>query len=244
MRRVRIKDAIKRLVYYAGYEVRRAGGLGWDPFRDMRRLATHPHRPVIFDVGANVGQSIDLFRRHFDHPIIHAFEPSPSTFRELQRQTVDIPDLHLNNCALGSRSEIKLFAENTYSELSSLLEPTADRGWEVEKRYQVEVQTLDEYCAKRSVTHIDMLKLDTQGFDLEVIKGGSELLALQRIQLLFIEIIFSDMYEGLPRPDEIYSFLTEQGFSLVSFYTFYHEHGRADWADALFVNPEYRNVPQ
>src|SRR5207253_4668851 len=98
-----------------------------------------------------------------------------------------------------------------------------------------EVRTIDSYCAERGITIIDILKSDTQGFDLEVIKGAARLLEQRRIQLIYMEITFSDMYKGLPRFDEIYGFLADRGFALVSFYDFYYQHGRAGWTDALFV---------
>jgi hypothetical protein len=43
------------------------------------------------------------------------------------------------------------------------------------------------------------------------------------------------MYKGSPRFDEIYAYLAERRFALVSFYDFYYQHGRAGWTDALFV---------
>jgi FkbM family methyltransferase len=245
-----VKNSIKRILYYFGYEIRRIPGdlgqnristdLGQDPFQDMRKLAASPFRPVIFDVGANVGQSVNLFCRHFDQLIIHAFEPSLDTFRELQQQTAGVPDLHLNNFALGSRIESRVLIENVHSGMSSFLEPSVESWGKVKERCQVEVRTLDDYCAEQGLTHIDVLKLDTQGFDLEVIRGSQELIEQQGIHLLYMEMTFSDMYKGLPRLDEIYRLLSDHGFFLVSFYSFYYQHDRASWTDALFVNPEYQ----
>lgn len=123
--------------------------------------------------------------------------------------------------------------------MSSILEPSADCWGEIKARVQVELRTLDAYCTEHRITHIDILKVDTQGFDLEVIKGARELLKLRRIRMIYMEITFSDMYKGLPRLDEIYGFLASQGFSLVSFYAFHYQHDRAGWTDALFINPHY-----
>jgi len=224
-----------------GYEVRRiSGDVGQNAFRDMQRLTKTSRRPVIIDAGANVGQSISQFRSHLDHPIIHAFEPS-FAFSELQRRTSGIPDLHLNNFALGSKSGEMDLIENEYSTMSSLLEPSIDCFGRTKETRNVAVRTLDDYCGKHSVTRIDILKSDTQGFDLEVIKGASQLLMRRRIHLVYMEIIFSDMYKGLPRLEKNYGFMAEHGFRLVSFYRFYYQHDRAAWTDALFVDPEYQN---
>jgi hypothetical protein len=128
---------------------------------------------------------------------------------------------------------------NEYSEMSSLLEPSIDCWGTIKETRRVAVRTLDDYCAKQGVTHIDILKSDTQGFDLEVMKGVAQLLMRRRIHLVYMEIIFSDMYKGLPRLDQIYGFMADHGLRLVAFYKFYCQHDRAAWTDALFVDPEY-----
>jgi hypothetical protein len=141
---------------------------------------------------------------------------------------------------LGSRTGVIDFLENTRSDLSSVLEPGVDCWGAIKARIQVAMTTVDEYCAERDISHIDILKSDTQGFDLEVLKGATQLLKLRRIHLIFLEITFSDMYTRLPRLDEIYGFMTDHGFSLVTFYPFSYQHDRAGWTDALFINPDYK----
>jgi len=85
-----------------------------------------------------------------------------------------------------------------------------------------------------------LLKSDTQGFDLEVIKGAQKMLDGKLIRLLFLELTFSKLYEDMTRVDEIFRFITDQGFELVSFYKFYYLRGRAGWTDALFVQPQFQ----
>jgi FkbM family methyltransferase len=231
-----VKQIIKQLLLSAGYEVRKVSTeVGLDPFRDLQRLAgTGPK--VIIDVGANIGQSIWNFHHAFRQPTIHAFEPGVETFAKLQSLTSGLLGLHLNNYALGSEAGVMQFRANSRPEMSSLLEPSVDCWGRVEERRDTVVKTLDEYCVEQNIPAIDILKSDTQGFDLEVIKGARELLSRRAIHLIYMEVILCDMYKGLPSVDEIYSFLTEQGFNLVSFYQFQYQHPRAAWTDALFAN--------
>jgi Methyltransferase FkbM domain len=123
--------------------------------------------------------------------------------------------------------------------MNSLLEPSVDCFGETKETYNVQVRTLDEYCGRQGITRIDILKSDTQGFDLEVIKGAAKLMARHRVHLVYVEIIFANMYKGLPRFDEMYGFMADRGFCLVSFYTFHYLHDRVAWTDALFLDPEY-----
>lgn len=231
------------MLHRLGYDLRRIPpdwtGLGQDPFRDMRELTVAPQQPVLFDVGANVGQTIELFRQRFERPIIHAFEPSPEAFAQLQHWSAGMPDLHLNNFALGSCSETRPFIENTETVMGSFLEPGSITWGEVTCTRLVDVSTVDDYCADRGIARINVLKTDTQGFDLEVLKGAAGMIRQRAIELVLIEITFSDVYVGQPGLDEIWGFMTGHGFALVTFYPFQYLRQKAHWTDALFVHPNF-----
>jgi FkbM family methyltransferase len=233
---VSIKRAIKAGFRRFGLEVKRLpSDIGHDPYRDMKRLTFSIERPVIFDVGANAGQSVDRIRSYFAHPIIHAFEPSPDTFKQLQKATKAVPDLVLNNLALGRYNGTADLVENTESVMSSLLEFGPDSWGSVKKKTPVAVSTLDEYCTGKMVESIDILKLDTQGFELEVLNGGENLFSQGRVSVVFMEITFSEMYQGLPSLDVLYRFMIERGFLLVAFYDIHYQNNRLGWCDALFT---------
>lgn len=229
-----VRKAVKHLLRRAGIDIRFIPELGFDAYDDMRKLAA-TERPLVFDIGANRGQTIEHFRNAFTQPVIHAFEPGRDTFANLRRRCAAIPDLHLNNVALGARAESRTFLENTRDDMSSFLEPSVDAWGEIADRYPVEVTTVDDYCAAHGIERIDILKSDTQGFDLDVLRGAQRMIDRSAIGLIFLEITFSDMYKGSPRFDEIYAFLADRRFALVSFYDFYYQRGRAGWTDALFI---------
>jgi FkbM family methyltransferase len=236
---MRPRSLIKRWLLSRGYVLRRASDeVGKDPFLDMKNLAGDGPL-VVIDAGANLGQSIFDFHSVFRDPVIHAFEPGLATFAELQQRTSGLHWLHLNNCGLGSRPAVIKFVQNSQSDMSSFLEPTDDCWGTIQERRDTLVRTLDEYCSEENVPGIDILKSDTQGFDLEVIKGAKELLSRNAIHLILVEVILWGLYKGIPSVGEIYSFLTEQGFSLVSFYQFHYQHPKTAWTDALFVNPNW-----
>ena len=200
----------------------------------MRKLAGTAS-PLVFDVGANRGQSIERFRRAFQRPVIHAFEPGREAFAELQRRYAGTSGVILNNTALGSRPESRTFLDNDHDDMSSFLEPSVTAWGEIKSRYPVDVITLDDYCDSHSIDRIDLLKIDTQGFDLQVLEGAQRMMRKAAIHMVFTEVIFSEMYKGLPRFDETYAFFADRGYTLVSFYDFYYQHDRASWTDALFI---------
>lgn len=100
---------------------------GFDDFSDMQYFTTSD-LPIVFDVGANVGQTIRKFRTYFENSEIHSFEPGIDTFEELKRNVAGVAGLHLVNCGLGAQREVKTFVENEFSDMSSFYEP-GQAGW-------------------------------------------------------------------------------------------------------------------
>lgn len=127
----------------------------------------------------------------------------------------------------------KLFL-NTSKDMNSLLNCENPQFGSRDGELEVTVSTVDKFCELHGITHIDLLKTDTQGFELQVLKGSSRMMHQSRIDFVTTEVIFSNMYEGISPFDEVYRFMLENGFRLVSFYNFHYLDQRANWADALF----------
>ena len=124
--------------------------------------------------------------------------------------------------------------------MSSLL-PLGRDGWgQISNQREIEVSTLDMYCSQNEIPFIDILKSDTQGFDVEVIKGAQGLLNARKIRLIYLEITFQELYQGIPRLDEIYRLISDQEFELVSLYKFYYLNRRAVYTNALFIQPQFQ----
>jgi FkbM family methyltransferase len=232
------KRFVKKMFAAIGYEIRRTDEVGSNAIGDMSGLVSlngTPNGAIIFDVGANIGGTIREFHNQFAGPIIHAFEPSPETFQSLKTNVASIPSVTLNNLGLGSSIGQLTFHENKLADMSSFLESDKDCWGESKRDVNVLIGTVDDYCFKNRIERIDVLKSDTQGYDLEVLRGADRMLTSGCVYLVYLEIIFSEMYKGRPDLDEIYRHLRDRGFRLVRFYGFNFQNGRAGWADALFA---------
>ena len=108
-----------------GYDIC-AAGQRRDHMDDIRRLA--PPDPLIFDIGANIGQSVDDFWEVFPRSNVHCFEPSPSAFASLKENYGHSPGVTLNNVAMGSVSGEMALSENEHNVMSSLLD-SGSAGW-------------------------------------------------------------------------------------------------------------------
>jgi FkbM family methyltransferase len=216
-----LRKAFRRLTGYDIHKMATGQDADWDIQARVNRWF-----PVIFDVGANEGQTSKRFRALFPTATVYAFEPG-SPFEKL----AELPGVSAHNIALGSQPGALEFNENSVSVMSSFL-PLGPEGWgEVTNRREIAVSTVDEFCDQHGISRIDLLKSDTQGFDLEVLKGAERMFAQGRIQAVYLEITFARLYENPPKFDEIYSFMAERSFDLVGIYDL---NGR--WADALFAN--------
>lgn len=197
------------------------------------KLSQH-NSPIIFDVGANTGQTIEIIRGSLTDPIIHAFEPSPSTFKILERNVGMHPNVRLNAMGVGDANGSLDLIENSCPDMSSFLAPK-DAWGEIVARTKVPVTTIDQYCTDNRVRRIDLLKIDTQGYDSRVIRGAETLLARKLIEYITFEVIFDEMYEGIERYDRVFGFLADRGYKPVGFLCQMSRNDALSWADAIFV---------
>jgi len=217
----RILDSIERAARRAGLLIAPA----WrttqiDEEHHMRRLLAHLRVDCVFDVGANVGQYAEKLRRQFEfRGLILSFEPNPAAWDKLKAASDMDPQWEIFPFALGAEPGTAEFQAYEDSKLGSLLEfdpssPHAPTGM-ARLTIPVEVKTLAEILpamrGKYSVSR-PFLKLDTQGFDLQVAKGaGDRLTEFLGIQS---EVSFSPIYAKSPLFAEVVKYYEDQGFVL------------------------------
>jgi FkbM family methyltransferase len=169
---------------------------GLDAFADIKRLSQAWQYPieVFFDVGANDGDTTNRARRNFGRCRIIAFEPHPATFEQLRKKVTKIPNVELLNLALGAEVGKRAMFEYDSSKINSLL-PNAQYTVRFDKdstrKIYIDCTTIDRFCSERRINKIDILKIDTEGFDFEVLKGATAMLAQQVIKFVYFE--FNDI---------------------------------------------------
>ena len=210
---------------------------------DLPRLVSSPC-PLIFDVGANKGQTIELMTRIFPSCRLRAFEPAVELAYSL-RDHYASREVVVESMALGARDGARSFFNYQNNELSSFLSlaqnpanPFADVG--LKAMEEVRVATVDSYCAAHSIQAIEILKIDTQGFDMEVLKGAAGMFSVGAIQLVLVEINFIPLYDTQCKPGELIDWLGARGFTLVAFYEQVRLQCALSWATACFVNTSKR----
>lgn len=131
----------------------------------------------IFDIGANVGQTVRTLRRIWPDARIHAFEPISTTFEKLADNTAGDPGLTLHRLAFGSRPGRATMRAQPLGVMNRILPHAELRG----PTEEVEVVAGDAFCEAYGIDRIGVLKIDTEGHDLEVLAGFRNMLAERRI---------------------------------------------------------------
>lgn len=151
---------------------------------------------VFFDVGANVGEYSSLLMRHFPNAIIHSFEPNHSTFRLLEDKLNYNDNIRLNNNALGSienASTIYYYQKDHLTGHASIYkEVFSEVHGDLNIISQdIPMTTLDQYCKKNEFDRIHWLKIDTEGHELEILKGARSMISEGKID--YIQFEFNEM---------------------------------------------------
>lgn len=198
---------------------------------------------LIFDIGANVGQSIDAFRKVFPDSNIVSFEPNQEIFNLLKKNWGGVDSVSLHQFAVSSKSGICKFHVTNVPEASSLLVPDPKlMKLSVENKYgfkevNVDCITLDKFCNINKIKHIDLLKIDVQGAELEVLKGAVSLLESQSVDVIFVEVNFAETYTGQVDLKDLLFLCSTYKYYLWDISPFlYTRTGRLWYANAIFLN--------
>lgn len=142
---------------------------------ERRLLAGLPlGRGTVLDVGANVGQWATVLLSMHRGAQIYCFEPSPEAFVELQRNMEGKAVLH-NLAASDNSEERLLFADVPGSGLGSFYERRLPGGAQTSAT-QVRAVRIDAFCAEQGIDHVDLLKIDSEGHELAILRGASGIL--------------------------------------------------------------------
>lgn len=199
---------------------------------------------TIFDVGANIGTSATNYLSIFPKATIHSFEPFPQACQSFKERHQNNTQVKLNEVALSSAIGTASFNVNKKTDTNSLLKSkkigiASDKSCETVGQIEVPTNTLDNYCKQNHISQIDILKLDVQGFEVEVLKGASGLLSGSAVKMIFVEMFFEEQYENQALFFNIAAYLYQYGFVVQDFYDPYYSGTNMVWCDAIFINKKY-----
>lgn len=198
----RLDDVIGRTAFYVGDLDPK---ISWVCTRIVKRGDT------VLDIGANIGVvSLRLSKLVGPNGSVHSFEPNPELYRCLTEaiQRSHAPNIHPHPVALGAKDaqlELRIRAGNTGSGSLVLHGDATDC-----KTISVPVRTLDAMVAEAGIRSIKLIKIDVEGFEAEVFRGGLEMLKNIRPQAILFEFIEKSGEQLSEQP--IFQILGEAGY--------------------------------
>ncbi len=179
---------------------------------------------VVWDVGANVG----LYSRKFSDSVgpsgkVFAFEPSPANLRRLNDAVASLGNVIVVPMALGAREDTVAFEQGN-DPLGATSRVVDAAGQKTEGQVEIQLYTGDKLVSCGMVATPNIIKIDTEGFELDVLLGLRETLQRKGLRLLCIEVRFGLLEErGLRNaPSDIEKLLVSSGFA-------------PSWADASHI---------
>jgi FkbM family methyltransferase len=183
------KTALKRLLARFDIHVFRMLPRGVSVSHDLRQALPEHRFEMIFDVGANVGQSARRYLREFPRAQIVSFEPCTPFYLALKAGFAGSPRVTAEPLALSSVEGAAILVQTRNPMMHHLNvygEDAASEAGEAGAE-EVAVSTVDDYCEGHGIDHIDFLKIDTEGHDFEVVVGADRMLTEGRVTALQCE---------------------------------------------------------
>jgi FkbM family methyltransferase len=213
--------------------------------RDHRQFSKFP--PIdyqrVLDVGAHRGEFTDGVLRYFRPQRVWLVEADPRLAEALRAKYVRQPQCRIVHAAISEASGTTDFRINVHSDSSSLL-PISPISGKLFRRDMQEVQivqvpacSLDDLFQREAIDRVDLMKVDIQGAERLLIRGG--VAALQRVRCIYIEVLFEEFYHGCALFGEIQALLIAAGFKLQLLQDFRRSaEGYLLYANALYRRPE------
>ena len=193
---------------------------------NLKDLDFNNNLKIILDVGAHEGESIELFLKNLKVDNIYSFEPSEETFKTLLKNSKKLKkkfnktNIILENLAVGRANQnVDLnYLNETSSSTIRNINTNSDYfkkkekyfGKLINKKIIVKQINFKEYLEKNKIEKIDLLKIDTEGYELEVLKGLGEFISNVSI------ILFEHHYDNMIVKDytfsDIHKLLKDNGF--------------------------------
>tara|TARA_B100000963_G_C22639349_1_gene679505 strand:+ start:375 stop:1097 length:723 start_codon:yes stop_codon:yes gene_type:complete len=211
-----VKKLIIKILAYLGYEVSKINKEGTHLFR-IKNFMSSLNTDLVLDVGANIGQFAKSIRKTgYDGEII-SFEPLSEVYDKLIKNSINDKKWKVYpKCAIGSsRSEVtinvskNLFSSSVLNILDEHVNPAPDSKYI--DSYLVDQIKLDDLDFDEDFNSV-FLKIDVQGYELDVLKGATKL--LDKTSLIKVEISYTQLYDNSTNWRSLVDFLNKKDFEI------------------------------
>ena len=204
----------------------------WHQFKIFKFLKKEKleYFKIFFDIGAHKGESINLFLKNLNIEKIYSFESSPINFKVLENNLPTLKKkfkkifINIKNITLGSDKKnafLKQIDESSSSTLNNI--NTQSKYFKKKqslvysknkelffKEIEIKISTLESYINKNDIRVIDFMKIDTEGYEYEILKGlGTK---FDKVKLIMFEHHYHDMLSKGYTFGDIHGLLSKNNF--------------------------------
>jgi FkbM family methyltransferase len=190
----------------------------------LKKIFLEKKSILVFDIGAHKGEFISFINKNFTISKAYCFEPNPKVFEILKKKNNSNNKIELFNCGASHNSGSIFFNENIESSSSSINELNKNSNYykkkffllnffgsnDVTKKIKINVVTLNDFIIKNKLKEIDLLKIDTEGYEYQVLMGLKDKINI--INIIHFEHHFDDMIIKDYKLSNIHNLLINNGF--------------------------------
>jgi FkbM family methyltransferase len=166
----------------------------------MKKILGNQTKPVVIDIGCNMGEFSELVFKFNKKSTIYAYDLH-SELNKLLKKKFKRLSFHYHQVALSDRKGVGSFTSSELIDRKSYLLKTGLN--------KIKINTLDNVLEKQKISHIAIIKIDTEGNDFKVLNGSKALLRITDV--VIFEVMFRSINDGIV-PQDIIEFLKVLGF--------------------------------
>ena len=202
----------------------------------LKKINKIDNPKIIIDIGSNKGQFILICSKFFKKVLYLSFEPQ-NKYLILQKKIFKKFKILFYNYALGSKSSLSNFYITNRNDSSSILRPNKkikDNRYKVLKKENILVKRFDTIFDNKYLKGPILVKIDVQGFELEVLKGFGKIIT--EIDFIILEKSYFDIYNNQSKAINIDNFLKKKNFLILKNTNLTFYKGRKFQEDILYIN--------
>lgn len=210
-----VKNIFEKLT---GYKIIRKYPFGVDQISDIKNRFPGFVIKNIIDVGANIGQSAMFFSDRIPEAEIFSLEPSEIAFKALQKNVQHIKNVHSFNYAVGQFEGTGVLSQGNETTVGKV-DYVDNKEMDLKDDKQIiEFISLSSFCEKNKIDRVNYLKIDTEGFDLEVLKSGEKYLMENRVDFIEVEAGMHKQNTDHVPFEQLHSYLQSKNYYLFGIY--------------------------
>ncbi len=172
---------------------------------------------TLIDIGSNKGQFILLCYKFFPSLTVYSFEPIKEILEGQKKFLNFKKKIYFFNFGIGNKNKTLKFSITQRKDSSSFLTVNKyqnyNKNYSIYERRNIKIKKLDRILKNKNLANPILVKIDVQGYELEVLKGSKKILS--RIDYLLLEVSKSRMYNNQPVEKEIIDFLIKKKFKIL-----------------------------